>query len=195
MTLAKVGGALALLWVAVAGAASPAAAADGAASIVNRVAVGYLGHDVADLWSGERFERAVASLNLDVTLAPSLALPLGAIRPALGGSIALGAGTDFGYADARYEVAGPFHTFLVLGLGLAVHDGAITPGRPVLARGEHDLKALGSRFLFHVPIELGVVLGDRFTLSAYFEHISNGGLGAHFNEGLDNLGGRIGYKF
>jgi lipid A 3-O-deacylase len=46
-----------------------------------------------------------------------------------------------------------------------------------------------------MPIEVGVMVGERFTVSAYFEHISNGGLGTHINEGLDNLGGRIGYTF
>jgi lipid A 3-O-deacylase len=195
MGLARVSGSVSLLWAALAGAASPATAADNVASILDRAAIGYFAHDVADLWSGDRFERAVASFNVDLTFAPSLAVPLGTIHPALGGSVALGTGTDFGYADGRYEIRGPFNTFLVLGLGLAIHDGALTPGRPVLAKGDHDLKALGSRVLFHVPVELGVMLGDRFTVSVYFEHISNGGIGAHFNEGLDNLGGRVGYKF
>jgi hypothetical protein len=187
---------LAGLCVALAG--GPAAAESGplapAAAVVDHVAVGYLAHDVAGLWSGFRIERASTAVNLDVTFAPRLQLPLGAIRPALGGTVALGDGTSIAYGDARYEVEGPFGTFFGLGLGLAVHDGPVGQPQPV-PPGGHDRKALGSRFLFHVPIEIGVALADGLRLSAYFEHVSNGWIGTRVNEGLDSVGGRIGYRF
>jgi hypothetical protein len=181
-------------------AAMPAAAQPGppspAAAILDHVSVGYLAHDVAGLWSGFRIERAATAVNLDLAFAPHVALPLGwgTIRPALGGTVAIGDGTSIAYADARYEIDGPFGTFFGLGLGLAVQDGPLREPQPV-PPGGHDSKALGSRFLFHVPIEIGVALPRGLRLSAYFEHVSNGGLGTRFNEGLDSVGGRVGYRF
>lgn len=168
---------------------APALAAD---DILHHVSVGYLAHDVSGLWSGFRIERAATAANIDLVFAPHFDLFGGSIRPALGGTIANGDGTSFGYADARYEIAGPFGTFFGLGLGLAIHDGALAPQTP---SDGHRLKALGSRALFHVPIEIGVTFAERLRVSAYFEHVSNGWLGTDINEGMDNLGMRIGYKF
>jgi hypothetical protein len=36
-----------------------------------------------------------------------------------------------------------------------------------------DAKALGSRVLFHIPIEIGYRFGVHSSLSVYFEHTSN----------------------
>ncbi len=162
--------------------------------VFDHVSVGYLAHDVAGLWSGFRLEPAATAVNLDLAFAPHVDILKGTLRPALGGTIVNGSGTSYGYVDARYEIEGPYHTFFGIGLGLAVHDGMLTRDHP-LFDGMHDRKALGSRALFHVPIEIGVTLAERFRLSAYFEHVSNGWIGTDVNEGMDNIGGRIGYKF
>jgi hypothetical protein len=199
VTVARMAGAVAGLCLGLAGA--PALAAEPgplapAAAVLDHVSVGYLAHDVAGLWSGFRVERAATAVNLDLVFAPHLGLPLGlgAIRPALGGTVAVGDGTSIAYADARYEVEGPIGTFFGLGLGLAVHDGPLREPQPLPSTG-HDSKALGSRFLFHVPIEIGIALPDGLRFSAYFEHVSNGWIGTRVNEGMDSVGGRLGYKF
>jgi lipid A 3-O-deacylase len=57
-----------------------------------------------------------------------------------------------------------------------------------------ERKALGSRVLFHVPLELGWRWGRRNSVSLYSCHISNAGL-AEENEGLDNIAIRYGYRF
>ena len=54
--------------------------------------------------------------------------------------------------------------------------------------------SLGSNVLFHAGLELGYRLTPVVSISAYFEHSSNAGL-ARYNEGLDNLGARIGFHF
>ncbi|MDB5409836.1 MAG: lipid 3-O-deacylase [Rhodospirillales bacterium] len=179
--------------------AAPPALAESASSglardIVDHASIGYLAHDVSGLWSGFRIERAATALNFDVVFAPHLDVLWGTIRPAVGGTVTLGDGTSYGYADARYEITGPFATFFGVGLGFAVHDGAFDRTRFV-PPGGHDDKALGSRVLFHVPLEVGVTVAERVRLSAYFEHVSNGWLGTDVNEGMDNVGARIGYKF
>ena len=74
-----------------------------------------------------------------------------------------------------------------LGLGAAIHGGNLNPTEP-------DRKALGSRVLFHIPFELGYRWDDHQSLSVYFEHTSNGNT-ARYNEALDNIGIRYGYRF
>ncbi len=160
--------------------------------ILHHVSFGYLAHDVSGLWSGFRIETAATAENLDVVFAPHIDLLGGSIRPALGGTIANGSGTSYGYADARFEISGPLRTFFGAGLGLAVHDGTLQPEQTA---SEHRRKALGSRALFHVPLEIGAAPTPSIRISAYFEHVSNGWLGTSVNEGMDNLGLRIGYAF
>ncbi len=162
--------------------------------IVDHVSLGYLAHDVSGLWSGFRIERAATAENFDIAFAPHVDVLGGAIRPAVGGTVVNGQGTSYGYADARYEIEGPIGSFFGIGLGFAVHDGTLTRDHELFA-GMHDDKALGSRVLFHVPIEIGITIAEKLRLSAYFEHVSNGWLGTSINEGMDNIGGRIGYKF
>jgi hypothetical protein len=165
---------------------------------IDHVSIGYLAHDVGGLWSGARFERAATAINLDIVFSPSFDLLGGEIRPALGGTIARGDGTSYGYADMRYEIKAAWGGFAGVGLGLAIHDGTID--RSGLAcdciadADRHFPKALGSRELFHVPIEVGFEI-NRLRFSAYFEHVSNGWLGTSINEGMDNIGLRIGFAF
>jgi lipid A 3-O-deacylase len=57
-----------------------------------------------------------------------------------------------------------------------------------------DEKALGSRVLFHIPLEVGYRLDLHNSISAHFEHMSNA-YTVDPNEGLDRIGVRYGYKF
>jgi len=147
---------------------------------------GVLAHDVPDLWSGFRLERGV-DINGELLFGAGLPILGGSLRPALGGSLNTEGYTSKAYADLRWEVELPAHLFLGLGLGAALHDGNLAPT-------EADRKALGSRVLFHIPLEFGVRLDARQSLSVYFEHTSNAGT-ARFNEGLDNIGVRYGFRF
>ena len=81
----------------------------------------------------------------------------------------------------------PAGIFFALGLGAAVHDGNLAPT-------EADRKALGSRILFHIPAEIGWRWDGHNSVSLYFEHISNG-YTQTYNEGLDAIGVRYGYRF
>ncbi len=81
----------------------------------------------------------------------------------------------------------PKRLFFAVGLGTAIHNGEKDASKP-------DMKALGSRVLFHIPVEIGLRFDDHNSLSVYFEHTSNG-YTQDFNEGLDRLGVRYGYRF
>jgi lipid A 3-O-deacylase len=149
------------------------------------IRAGVLAHDVPDLWSGFRLESGV-DINAEL-LGPGIAFLGGALRPAIGGSVNTSGYTSKAYLDARWEIEGRYGIFFGLGLGAAIHDGNLNPTEP-------DRKALGSRVLFHVPVELGYRWDEHQSLSVYFEHTSNGNT-ARYNEALDNIGIRYGYRF
>jgi len=147
---------------------------------------GVLAHDVPGLWAGFRVESGI-DINAELLFGSGLPILGGTVRPALGATVNTGGFTSKVYFDARWEIETPSGIFLGLGLGAAVHDGLLDPTDP-------DRKALGSRILFHVPIEIGLRFDQRHSISVYFEHMSNGFL-ADSNEGLDSLGVRYGYRF
>jgi lipid A 3-O-deacylase len=170
----------ALLAVAIAGFAGPALAQQG---ILYEVRGGVLAHDV-DLWAARGVEDGT-TFNGELVFTPSYDLLGGKIRPAIGASLTTQDGTSYGYADAKWEWAGPIF-FFGLGLGGAVHDGS--------QNGSRNEKALGSRVLFHIPAEVGWQFTDRNRVSLYFEHVSNG-YTRDKNEGLDNIGLRLSHRF
>ncbi len=151
------------------------------------VRFGVLAHDVDHLWSRSRAEGG-ADLNFEIVFRrPGIEILGGAVLSNLGGSLNLAGQTSKAYAGLLWErIFGP-GLFFNTGLGLALHDGRLDTDDP-------DRKSLGSRFLFRVPLEVGVILSPRYRLSLFFDHISNGYL-AHPNEGLDTLGLRLGLQF
>ena len=168
------------------GLADPAVAQLATASTGLELRGGVLAHDVPGLWSGFRLEGGV-DINAELLFGYGLPFLGGTIRPAVGGSVNTEGYTSKAYVDARWEIEGPSGIFFGIGLGGAVHDGLLDPTDP-------DKKALGSRLLFHIPIEIGLRLDERRSISVYFEHMSNGFL-ADSNEGMDSIGVRYGYKF
>jgi len=147
---------------------------------------GILAHDVPGLWSGFRLESGI-DINGELLFGAGMPFLGGTIRPAVGATVNTEGYTSRVYVDARLEYQTPSGIFFGLGLGGTVHDGLLDPTDP-------DKKALGSRILFHIPIEIGLRLDDRRSISVYFEHMSNAFL-FDSNEGLDSIGVRYGYKF
>jgi lipid A 3-O-deacylase len=156
-----------------------------AGGFIGEVRGGVLAHNGTDWNEDPRGENGLDG-NLEILFAPAWPFLGGAIRPALGGTVSVGGRTNLVYADLRYEHETPDGLFFGFGLGAAVHDGPLDD--------RHDRKALGSRLLFHVPLELGWRWDRHQSVSLYFEHVSNAGL-ADENEGMDNLGLRYGYRF
>jgi hypothetical protein len=172
-----------VLAAGVAGAMAPVCA-DG---LVDELKIGVLAHDVPGLWSGFRAEPSSADINVEALLSPSAPFLGGTVRPAVGASIDTEGATSHAYIDARWQIETPSGIFLGLGLGGAVHDGQ-------LELADRDRKALGSRVLFHIPVEAGLRLDAHNSISAFFEHTSNAFIVSP-NEGFDRLGVRYGYRF
>lgn len=158
-----------------------------AGDFISEFKIGVLAHDVPDLWSGFQLETDAPDINVEVIFARYIPFLGGRIHPALGGSINTGGGTSHAYLDARWQIDTPSGFFFAIGLGAAIHDGETDPVAP-------DMKALGSRVLFHIPAEIGFRFDEHNSLSVYFEHTSNA-YTMTYNEGLDRLGVRYGYRF
>lgn len=148
-----------------------------------------LAHDVPDLWSGFQVEQDAADISLEAQFSAAWALPLGVIRPVIGGTINMRGDTSHAYIDARWRTECPSRMFFEVGLGAAIHDGE-TGGSGAVP----DKKWLGSRVQFHIPVEVGIHLDDHNDLSVYFEHTSNA-YTQEYNEGMDCIGIRYGYRF
>jgi hypothetical protein len=78
---------------------------------------------------------------------------------------------------------------IVLGyfFGPGFNDGQIR-------NGSSQRKALGSHILFREAFDLGYQINATWEISAYIDHISNGGL-AKENQSINDLGLRLGYRF
>jgi len=162
-------------------------AAPAHAQFVNEIKVGVLRHDVPDLWSGFQLEPTSVDINGEILFQPSMPFLFGQIRPALGVTANTRGATSHAYVDMRWQIEAPSGLFFALGLGAAVHDGTTDDSRA-------DRKALGSRLLFHIPAEIGWRFDGHNSVSVYFEHTSNA-YTQTFNEGMDRIGVRYGYRF
>ena len=96
--------------------------------------------------------------------------------------------------DAHYAAAGISWrigrtVYVRPGIGLAVHTGdvRVDPAEP--------RRALGSRILFEPELAVGVQVSERISVEASLVHLSNAGLLANQNPGIDNVGVRLNYRF
>jgi lipid A 3-O-deacylase len=115
-------------------------------------------------------------------------------RPTVGGEINTSGFTDQAYFGATWtwqlarNVLQP-NDGVVLGFffGPGFNDGDIIGKKP-------DRKSLGSHVLFREALELGYRITPLVQISAFVDHVSNGGL-AKQNEAINDVGVRFGFRF
>lgn len=170
--------------------ATGAAADEGRGGIVSEVKIGVLQHDVEFLPVSREPGQA---LNAEILFdSPGFLEPIWSPRPHFGASVSLEGETDQLYAGLTwtfrpFDDGGLAPLWLSAFGGGAVHDGeeeAIDP----------DRKALGSPALFRFGGEVGWDVTDRVSVSVHYSHVSNAYL-ADLNEGLDQAGIRLGWRF
>ncbi|MET0183050.1 MAG: acyloxyacyl hydrolase, partial [Caulobacterales bacterium] len=86
------------------------------------------------------------------------------------------------------------------GLGYVIHDGEeenpYTPGTPQSTQFADTHVLFGSRDLFRTSLGLTKELGESWSAQLFFSHLSHGNIiGDGHNQGLDQLGVRMGYRF
>jgi lipid A 3-O-deacylase len=115
-------------------------------------------------------------------------------RPTIGAAINTAGDTDQFYAGATWS-------WMLLHNVINPDDGInfsffFGPGGNdgQLHNGTATRKAVGSHILFREAFELGYQINPTWEISVYLDHISNGGL-AKENQSINDLGGRIGFRF
>ena len=157
------------------------------ASPIRALRIGTLAHDVDGLWSGESKEKG-PDLCAEVVFSRALFHLFAATAyPNAGASLNTKGDTSKVYGGFLLQWEPDSVFFFSTGLGLALHDGCRD-------RDSSDRKALGSRVLFRVPIEIGYALNRRHRIILAFDHMSNAGL-ASPNEGMDTLGLVYEYRY
>ena len=156
-------------------------------NLILEIRSGLLSHDVDNLWSNSRKERGV-DINGEIILnLLNRGIFNGIIRPNIGLSVNTSGQTSKLYSGVTWERELQSHLIINFGIGIAVHNGELDNIDP-------NKKALGSRVLFHIPVEFGYKLSNPYRIFFFFDHVSNANLSSP-NEGMDTLGIRVGYRF
>jgi len=150
--------------------------------------LGVMAHDIGIL--GHQKEDGVDGNAEVLWLSPKWLSWLGSPRPHVGTHINTHGDTSqiYGGLTWTYEPAALDPVWGAFAFGGAVHNGETgTTTNP-------DEKELGSRVLFRLGLELGYNVTERTSVSVLYDHVSNANL-ADQNEGLNNLGLRVGIRF
>lgn len=163
-----------------------AASLPASAGIVSELRGGLLDHASTLVSSGR--EDGV-DLNLEVIF-NSVPYTLGG-HPHLGTSFNNDSNnTDHVYAGLTWD-GRPVGEFQIrFALGAAYHNGE-------KLRFSDEVRGLGNTVLFHFGLDLGWRFSPRWDVSVYAQHMSNGPFDGErgVNDGLDNIGLRLGYHF
>jgi lipid A 3-O-deacylase len=154
--------------------------------ILSEIRGGVYAHDI-DLWSFHRESGTDVNGEL-LFVSPAFLDVLWSPRPHLGATVNTDGNTSHAYAGLTWELPLASTGLFVDGnLGLSVNNGRRDTDDP-------DRKSLGSPVLFRLGAALGYNLTEKVNVSLQYEHMSNAYL-ANENEGMDNLGLRLGYRF
>lgn len=166
--------------------ASFALADEGAeASALSELRGGVYAHDI-DFWSFHR--ESGVDINGEVLfVSPEIFENIWEPRPHVGATINTSGNTSHVYTGLTWEFDIPADFFIDANLGLSLHNG-------YLDTDKGNRKSLGSSVLLRVGGAVGYNLTEKWNISLQYEHMSNAYL-ADPNEGMDNLGLRLGYRF
>jgi lipid A 3-O-deacylase len=166
------------------------------AEILDQAWVGGFAHDVSDLGRGKESNSQDIELELD-TVRPQFLRFLGA--PRLNATLALNASglTDFGGVGLVWDRRLIGRLSGSIELGVDQTDGVTEPAAG--PAGDYDRRhrlLLGSKTLFREAAGADWALTDRWSVGAEYVHLSNGGILSHgHNEGINDAGLRLGYRF
>ena len=153
--------------------------------VISEIRGGVYAHDIS-FWSFHRENGA--DINGEVLfVSPSFLETVWSPRPHLGATLNTDGKTSFLYSGLTWEYDLPADFFVDANLGLAAHNGK-------LDTDDSNRKSLGSPVLFRLGAALGYNLTEKINISIQFEHMSNAYI-ANPNEGMDNAGLRLGYRF
>lgn len=180
----------------IAGIAALSLSAGMAQAQISEVRLGVVAHDLArNIEDGVQITGQIVFDSPDVL---SFAL---SPRPYLYGSFNSAGNTNLGAAGFLWTGHFAENWSLEGGFGVAYHDGVrdisqMPAGDPDRIRLANSRALLGSRFLFHTQLGLDYAITPSVAVGVYYEHFSNGQiLGKGRNQGLDEIGARVSWRF
>ncbi|MDC0335278.1 acyloxyacyl hydrolase [Pseudodesulfovibrio sp.] len=162
-----------------------ASAASADDSYVSEIRGGVYAHDIS-FWSFHRENGTDINGEL-LFVSPSWLEAVWAPRPHLGVTVNTSGNTSHAYTGLTWDYQMPANFFVEGSLGLSANNGHISTDND-------KRKSLGSPVLFRVGAALGYNLTEKINVSIQYEHMSNAYI-ANPNEGMDNAGIRLGYRF
>lgn len=140
------------------------------------------------------------NLELQATFgSPAFLSWAGGPRPYVVGSVNTTGATSFGGVGVEWHVPLGEAWSVQPGLGYVIHNGELNlpfpAGDPRNTRFNAENVLYGSRDLFRTTVGLSRNLGQASTIQVFYNHLSHGQiLGTGRNQGVDQLGVRIGWK-
>jgi lipid A 3-O-deacylase len=162
----------------------------------DEIRLGMYKHDVSIL--GHQKEKG-EDVGVEILFtSPAVLEKIASPRPIIGGLVNTAGQTDQLYTGLTWTwdflqdvLTGGDGFYLEGTLGFGLHNGSLSVSEP--ADSQQD-KSLGSRVLFREDVDIGYRFTPRWSLAISYNHISNANL-ANRNEGLNDFGVRVGFKF
>jgi lipid A 3-O-deacylase len=186
-----------LLFATLAGLVLPASAL----AQVDSVRFGVMEHNIQVI-DGKNADKEIgANIHAEVRFSsPEVLAGAGAPHPYAMVSVNTDGNTGFAAVGLQWDWEFAPGWRIEPGFGYAVHNGAtqnkFPPGTQAAVDFSRSRVLLGSRDLFRSSLALTRDLGERWAVQAIYEHLSHGQiLGTGRNQGLDEIGVRVIYRF
>jgi lipid A 3-O-deacylase len=174
-----------------------AAQADG----IDEVRLGVTAHNVCIANCDNADKEDGPNLNAEIVFdSPEVLRILLSPKPYVMGSLNTAGDTSFGGVGLQWDWEFAEGWAIEPGVGYVIHDGELTFPYPQGDPRNDPVSAttvfFGSRDLFRTSLSLSRDIGEKWGVQLMYEHLSHGQiLGSGRNQGLDNVGVRIRYRF
>lgn len=180
-------------------AALPALAAQ--AGPVDEIRLGVTQHNICILDCDNADKEDGPNINGEIVFnSPDILDIIWSPRPYVMGSVNTAGDTSFGGAGLHWNFDFADGWSLEPGVGYVIHDGELSfpfpQGDPRNDPISETTVFFGSRDLFRTSLSLNRDLGEKWGVQVMYEHLSHGQiLGNGRNQGIDNIGVRLIYRF
>jgi lipid A 3-O-deacylase len=177
----------------------PALAAE--AGALDEIRIGVVQHNMCVLDCDNADKEGGPNINGEIVFkSPDLLDFVWSPRPYIVASVNTAGDTSFGGAGLEWEWKLAEGWSFEPGFGYVIHDGELEFPYPQGDPRNDPISArkvfLGSRDLFRTNLSLNRDIGEKWGVQLMYEHLSHGQiLGDGRNQGLDNVGVRVRYRF
>lgn len=171
------------------------------AQLIEEIRIGATQHNICVVDCDNADKEDGPNLNGEIVFgSPDFMAILLSPRPYIVGSYNLSGDTSFGGAGLQWNFEFADNWAIEPGIGYVIHDGELSSPFPQGdPRGDAFTERnvlLGSRDLFRTSLAVDRNFGDSWSLQIMYEHLSHGQIiGNGRNQGLDNIGVRVSYRF